>query len=94
MTTYLYFGGGGDFDYGPAGFAVLDESQPYSMVIDSYDPVEDIIEGHLDIHYKLTMLSSNYGLDSASISRIHLSEAKFKAKIRKRNENGWLNEQQ
>gem|GEM_PF-3768281 len=33
------------------------------------------------------------GLDSSSIRRIHLSEAKFKTKIRKRNENGWLDEQ-
>ncbi len=90
-SSFLHFGGG--LDYGPAGFAVLDESKPYSVVIDRYDPVEETIEGRLDVHYKLTKLGPNFGLDSSSISRIQLSEAKFKAKIRKRNQNGWLDEQ-
>lgn len=92
-SSYLYFEGGGKFDYGPEGLAFFDESQPYSVVIDRYDPVEGLLEGHLDISYKLNKLSPNLGLDSTAISRIHLSEAKFKAKIRKRDKNGWLDEQ-
>jgi hypothetical protein len=90
-SSYISFEGGGDVFRGYAGF---DPTKPYSIVIDRYEPQAGIVEGHLDVYYKLAWIRPDTGLDSAALSSIHVSEAKFEAKIRKRDKSGWLDEQQ
>lgn len=74
------------------GGATFDDTQPYSLIIDKYDPVAGIVEGRFDITYTNVSFKLQTGLDTTTTS-IRLSEGKFRAKIRKHNKYGWLDEQ-
>ncbi len=83
------FGTDGLDGYGVNG-GDLDRSEPYSFILDKYDPEAGFVEGHFTLSFPNIGRGANY--IPSYITHLRLTEGVFRAKIIKYNRYGVVKE--